>query len=221
MTDNTIPAWALAAVAPHMGNRDASYYLNGARIEPTATGVALVATNGHTLAAVTLGGIAWTLGPHTIPRDTVLALLKDKAEAVTFAYQDHPEAGEDRDGAASLVASHPSGSRRFLTTGGRFPDWRIVAEAGSGADCAPSALALDVLGPVMDSIKAAGKLLKTRYPAAVFNVLGGEKQAVISPLLPLPEGAAMRFIAMPLRNTVKAPISYAAAPLAGRAGKLS
>lgn len=86
------------------------------------------------------------------------------------------------------------------------------------AACSPSALALDVLEPVLASIKAAGKLLKARYPALVFNAFGGENQAVISPLLPLPEGAAMRVVAMPMRSTAKAPISYTAAPLAARPG---
>lgn len=185
-TENTLPLSILSAVAPFMGKKDVRFYLNGAYVAASLSGLECVATDGHRLAAFTLPG-SWNLGAMIIPRETVEALLKAKVDAVTFTR------GEDH----WVTARAGDVSLNFRAIDGKFPDWRVVS-SGAGGEHGSCAFDADVFDAVGKSCKALAKAGFMKKPVFVVTRTG-ESRAMFAQPASLPDGVAGRYVVMPYK----------------------
>jgi DNA polymerase-3 subunit beta len=128
---------ALAYVAPHMSTEETRYYLKGAALRTTKVGLDVVATDGHTLARVTLKGQPMALDA-ILTRDFVGDVLATQAPDATLTIG--PNFSTMRAGPVLLV------SKLIDYT---FPDYERVIPAKKNARTLDRLAMLEALERVM------------------------------------------------------------------------
>lgn len=201
----TLPAWALAAVAPFMAKNDVRFYLQSVYVAPVGqSGCAVVATDGHALAVVRLRDVN-VPGPVLLPREAVEWAVKAKGEDVAFA----PAGDSGREW--NMTAG--GASRPVSEIDARFPDWQAVVPEPLADEPAEGAQRLEyvafdaaLIERVVKSAKVlhkAGIVGGRRTGAGVVPDMRGQRAACWTCSGYEVEGVEVAWVLMPLRGDVK------------------
>src|SRR5690606_18333089 len=164
----TLPAWALAAVAPFMAKNDVRFYLQSVYVAPVTgpdglKGCAVVATDGHARAVIGLREVN-VPGPVLLPREAVEWAVKAKGDDVAFALAG--ESGKD------WTMTAGGASRPVSEIDSRFPDWQAVVPEPLADEPAEGAQRLEYVAFDAALIERVVKSAKVLHKA---GIVGGRR----------------------------------------------
>jgi len=206
----TLPAWALAAVAPFMAKNDVRFYLSSVYVAPVngpdgAKGCAVVATDGDAALAVVRLREVNVPGPVLLPREAVEWAVKAKGDDVAFALAG--ESGKD------WTMTAGGASRPVSEIDSQFPDWQAVVPEPLADEPAEGAQRLEyvafdaaLIERVVKSAKVlhkAGIVGGRRIGAAVVPDMRGQRASCWTCSGYKVEGVDVAWVLMPLRVDVE------------------